>query len=161
MTGKNRHLLIALWVLCALLLVLLISAARFPARFPAPDQGLLSRFAPRMANDMDLLHFSPAEHVPDYVGSFFLIHMEGMPDPVSDGDLARIHELGIPLSLVIRDDGTAKLEIFDTAADLTWDQESMTLISPDGAVSFSCSEGLLTIREDGSLLLFQQERSSA
>ena len=114
-----------------------------------------------MANDMDLLHFSPAEHVPDYVGSFFLIHMEGMPNPVSDGDLARIHELGIPLSLVIRDDGTAKLEIFDTAADLTWDQESMTLIGPDGAVSFSWSEGLLTLREDESLLLFQQERSSA
>ena len=147
---NRRTLLLYLMLLLAVLLAL------FALFFgPAPA------FSPRLANDMDLLLFSAQESVPDFIGTYRLIHIESPDAEISDEDLALIDRLGIPLSLVLSADGTAKLQIFDLNEDLVWDGTAMSLFSSDTVAAFSFADGILTVTENGSLMQFQKERFPA
>ena len=99
---------------------------------------------------------SPAVVPPDFVGEYVLISVSGGGDDISEEDLARIRGLGIPLSLVIREDGSAQLEIFDETTKLFWTDGVLSEQDGSGHCSFLFEDGRLTLTEDEAIFLFEK-----
>lgn len=99
--------------------------------------------------------FSAAK-TPDFVGEYNLVSISGDGDDIQDEDLALIRSLGIPLSLIIQEDGYAQLDIFDRSEKLVWAGHS--LFEPDGSSQyrFRYKSGLLTLRQDELSMIFEK-----
>ena len=92
----------------------------------------------------------------DFIGEYMLISVSGDGNDISDEDLTLIRNLGIPLSLVIREDGSARLEIFDETTDLIW--AGTCLFEPETLKQylFHYDDGILRLSEGGLIFLFKK-----
>ena len=99
---------------------------------------------------------SSAFKAPEFVGEYTLVSVTGEGDDIRDEDLALIRRLGIPLSLVIREDGSAQLDIFDHSEKPIWAGHS--LFEPDGnsQYRFHYKNGRLALRQGEISLLFEK-----
>ena len=85
-----------------------------------------------------------------------LISVSEDGNDISDEDLTMIRNLGIPLSLVIREDGSARLEIFDETTELIW--AGTCLFEPGTMKQYllQYEDGILRLREGGITFLFRK-----
>ena len=99
---------------------------------------------------------APAAKTPDFIGEYALTSVSGNGDDIREEDLALIRSLGIPLSLVIWEDGTARLEVFDEAKYLIW--AGSCLFEPDSLEQylFHYQDGFLILHEDNLTFLFEK-----
>jgi len=73
---------------------------------------------------------------------------------LSDDDLRQMQSLGMTITLDVREDGTATMDIFGQSTDITYDTESMTMNVGGDEVPFSYKRGKLQIEQNGSTMIF-------
>ena len=78
-------------------------------------------------------------------------------DEFSDGLLLRLRQLGVPMILELKEDGSALLGIFDQAIALDLDAGRMLVFSEGKAIPFFYLDGQLRI-QDGNLNMIFEKR---
>ena len=150
-----------------LLLVLLLLAALF---FTAEGHRVIRMLFPsaNLNENLILLPGNSEEEPPAYTtslsnelpGVYLLLSVRSHDLELSDEDLAAIRSLGVPMKLVLSEDGSAALTIFDLNLSLTCDADRMLLRFGPEVCSFFYQDGRLTLWEDGTRLIFEKEPDS-
>lgn len=150
------------------LVLLLLFAALF---FTAAGHRVIRMLFPSANLNENLLFFpgTPEEETPTYTtslsdelpGVYRLVSVRSHELELSDEDLAAIRGLGIPLRLELSEDGSAALTIFDLNLGLACDADRMLMRFGSEAYSFFYQDGLLTLWEDGTRLIFEKVSDGA
>lgn len=94
------------------------------------------------------------EELPGY---YDLVSLRTEGDEFSDKLLTRLRQLGMPMILELREDGSAILGIFDQAIALEMDTEKMLAFSEGKTLPFFYLDGRLRI-QDGTLFMIFERR---
>lgn len=92
----------------------------------------------------------------DLPGEYALTALFSDELQLSEPELTALRERGIPLTLTIRDDGTASLSIFDMQAELRADFDAMFFLSDGHPFPFFYQGGSLTVWDSGSRAVFEK-----
>lgn len=119
--------------------------------FPAPEGSgsPLSEGVPLSSYCADLTR--------DLPGSYTLISLRDDSGEFSDDLLMELRARGIPMLLVLRDDGTASLRIFDESRDITFREDAMLLLDEGNRLPFFYFDGRLTIADGSNYMVFQKD----
>ena len=102
------------------------------------------------------------ETLPLFVGTYELLSAEAEPggashDPIiSQEQLARARELGIPVSLDLQPGGFGELVLFDQSWPLHWNEDGNTVLLGEEESVFSYDAGILSFHADGTVFTFGQ-----
>ena len=77
-------------------------------------------------------------------------------DGFSDELLARLHQLGMPMILELREDGRGVLGIFDQAIALKLDAGSMLVFSEGKTMPFFYLDGRLRVQDGEQFMIFER-----
>ena len=94
----------------------------------------------------------------DLPGYYDLVSIRTENDEFSDGLLSRLQQLGVPMILELRGDGSAVLGIFDQAIALDLDTGRMLVFSGGKTIPFFYLDGQLRV-QDGNLNMIFKKRS--
>ena len=94
----------------------------------------------------------------DLPGYYDLVSIRTENDEFSDGLLLRLRQLGVPMILELKEDGSALLGIFDQAIALDLDAGRMLVFSEGKAIPFFYLYGQLRL-QDGNLNMIFEKRS--
>ena len=91
-------------------------------------------------------------------GYWDLVSLHTEEDEFSDELLARLRQLGMPMILDLREDGSAVLGIFDRAIAMEMDLGRMLVVSEGKTLPFFYLDGRLRI-QDGALFMIFERRT--
>ena len=123
-----------------------------PTPSPTP-QELLS--PPPTPIPLSLFYTKTGTDLPGY---YDLVSIRTENDEFSDGLLFRLQQLGVPMILELKEDGSALLGIFDQAITLDLDAGRMLVFSEGKAIPFFYLDGQLRV-QDGNLNMIFKKRS--
>ena len=89
-------------------------------------------------------------------GYYDLVSLRTEDDEFSDELLARLRQLGMPMILELREDGSAVLGIFDRAIALTLDTEKMLAFSEGKTLPFFYLDGRLRVQDGTQFMIFER-----
>ena len=89
-------------------------------------------------------------------GYYDLVSMRTEDDGFSDELLARLHQLGMPMILELREDGRGVLGIFDQAIALKLDAGSMLVFSEGKTMPFFYLDGRLRVQDGTQFMIFER-----
>ena len=89
-------------------------------------------------------------------GYYDLVSLRTEDDEFSDELLARLRQLGMPMILELREDGSAILGIFDQAIALEMDTEKMLAFSEGKTLPFFYLDGRLRIQDGTQFMIFER-----
>lgn len=130
----------------------------------------LALIIPRFISHTEELVFNPPTEAPaaeeeeppvlslkdDLPGEYALTALFSEDLRLTASELGILRERGIPLTLTIRDDGTASLLIFDTQAELRADFDAMFFLADGHPLPFFFQDGRLTVWDSGSRAVFEK-----
>ena len=93
------------------------------------------------------------EELPGY---YDLVSLRTEGDEFSDEMLTRLHQLGMPMILELREDGSGVLGIFDQAIALTLDTEKMLAFSEGKTLPFFYLDGRLRVQDGTQFMIFER-----
>ena len=93
------------------------------------------------------------EELPGY---YDLVSLRTEGGEFSDELLTRLRQLGMPMILELREDGSGVLGIFDQAIALTLDTEKMLAFSEGKTLPFFYLEGRLRIQDGTQFMIFER-----
>jgi hypothetical protein len=93
------------------------------------------------------------EELPGY---YDLVSLRTEGDEFSDKLLTRLRQLGMPMILELREDGSAILGIFDQAIALEMDTEKMLAFSEGKTLPFFYLDGRLRIQDGTQFMIFER-----
>ena len=93
------------------------------------------------------------EELPGY---YDLVSLRTEGDEFSDILLTRLRQLGMPMILELREDGSAILGIFDQAIALEMDTEKMLAFSEGKTLPFFYLDGRLRIQDGMQFMIFER-----
>ena len=89
-------------------------------------------------------------------GYYDLVSLRTEDDEFSDELLARLRQLGMPMILELREDGSGVLGIFDQAIALTLDTEKMLVFSEGKTMPFFYLDGRLRVQDGTQFMIFER-----
>ena len=89
-------------------------------------------------------------------GYYDLISIRTVDDEFSDELLARLRQLGMPMILELREDGSAVLGIFDRAIALELDSGRMQVFSEGKTMPFFYLNGRLRVQDGEQFMIFER-----
>ena len=89
-------------------------------------------------------------------GYYDLISIRTVDDEFSDALLARLRQLGMPMILELREDGSAVLGIFDRAIALELDAGRMQVFSEGKTMPFFYLDGRLRVQDGEQFMIFER-----
>ncbi len=113
-----------------------------PPPSPPPTPVPLSRFYTELGAELP--------------GYYDLVSLHTEDDEFSDELLARLRQLGMPMILELREDGTAILGIFDRAIALELDAGRMQVFSVGKTMPFFYLDGRLRIQDGEQFMIFER-----
>ena len=97
----------------------------------------------------------------DLCGTWYLVDMDDGSGEDNAEKLAAMNALGIHCTLVIREDGTATVDLFTETHDFTVDFDKGTFTVNDREIPFVLKDGLLTFGDDEMSMTFSKQSPSA
>ena len=113
-----------------------------PTPSPPPTPVPLSRFYTEIGAELP--------------GYYDLVSLRTEGNEFSDELLTRLRQLGMPMILELREDGTAVLGIFDQAIALTLDAGRMQVFSEGKTMPFFYLDGRLRIQDGEQFMIFER-----
>ena len=113
-----------------------------PPPSPPPTPVPLSRFYTELGAELP--------------GYYDLVSLRTEDDEFSDELLTRLRQLGMPMILELREDGSGVLGIFDQAIALTLDTEKMLAFSEGKTLPFFYLDGRLRIQDGTQFMIFER-----
>ena len=92
----------------------------------------------------------------ELAGEYVLTALSSDELSLTESDLAPLRERGIPLGIMLGNDGTASLSVFDTRIDLAVDPDAMLLTGSGQSYPFFYKDGILTVWDSASRAEFQK-----
>lgn len=89
-------------------------------------------------------------------GYYDLVSLRTEGGEFSDELLARLHQLGMPMILELREDGSGVLGIFDQAIALKLDAGSMLVFSEGKTMPFFYLDGRLRVQDGAQFMIFER-----
>ena len=89
-------------------------------------------------------------------GYYDLVSIRTESNEFSDELLARLRQLGMPMILELREDGSAVLGIFDQAIALKLDAGSMLVFSEGKTMPFFYLDGRLRVQDGAQFMIFER-----
>lgn len=146
-----KNLLLISALLLALLAALILVVPRF-----VPHTEELAYVPPAetpAAEEEALPVLSLKEELP---GEYVLTALFSDELRLSEPNLTALRERGVPLTLTVRDDGTASMSIFDTRTELAADFDAMFFLADGHPFPFFYQNGSLTVWDSGSRAVFMK-----
>ena len=113
-----------------------------PPPSPPPTPVPLSRFYTELGAELP--------------GYYDLVSLRTEDDEFSDELLTRLRQLGMPMILELREDGSGVLGIFDQAIALTLDTEKMLAFSEGKTLPFFYLDGRLRVQDGTQFMIFER-----
>ena len=99
-----------------------------------------------------------------WVGTWDLYEMEENGQITSTDDIQMLRDLGLTVTLELKDDGNGALVMFGESLEGTWEAKSATegsFTAQDQTVGMTIADGKLTMEQNGSKLVFQKGEATA
>ena len=113
-----------------------------PPPFPTPTPVPLSGYYTEIGTELP--------------GYYDLVSIRTEGGEFSDELLTRLRQLGMPMILELREDGSGVLGIFDQAIALTLDTEKMLAFSEGKTLPFFYLDGRLRIQDGTQFMIFER-----
>ena len=113
-----------------------------PPPSPPPTPVPLSRFYTELGAELP--------------GYYDLVSLRTEDDEFSDELLTRLRQLGMPMILELREDGSGVLGIFDHAIALKLDAGSMLVFSEGKTMPFFYLDGRLRVQDGTQFMIFER-----
>ena len=90
-------------------------------------------------------------------GHYVLAFLRTAEDEFSGELLAQLHQIGIPLELLLYPDGTGIFGVFDQATALSYDADRMQITMDGQTLPFFYLNGILRIQDGENCLCFEKQ----
>ena len=92
----------------------------------------------------------------DIVGTYEIVSVEGEDNSLSADDIEQMKDMDLTMTLDVRDDATAVMDVFGEKTEITYDLGDKTMEIDGQKVPFTYEDKQLEIKQNGSVMIFKK-----
>ncbi len=92
------------------------------------------------------------------VGTYDLVSASGSGINFTEKEINAMKALGMSATLVVREDGTASMDVYGEKLELTYDLNKMVFTAEGSDAKFTFDGSRISFSEDGTTLVFEKRK---